>query len=88
MKVTQAIASDMPAVRGLYAEAGYGAAINPSDIVIVAKFDDQLTWPHTPRKEKTFSRCADFREVSLRNPRNIRFARWRSDCDRALFSLM
>jgi N-acetylglutamate synthase-like GNAT family acetyltransferase len=43
VKITQAIASDMPAVRGLYAEAGYGAAINPSDIVMVAKFDDQLT---------------------------------------------
>lgn len=42
MKIGIATPSDYEDIAALYAEAGYGAAVDPSDLIIVAKSDRQL----------------------------------------------
>jgi N-acetylglutamate synthase-like GNAT family acetyltransferase len=42
VQITQAGPDDLPAIRDLYAQAGYGAAIDGADTVLMAKVDGQL----------------------------------------------
>ncbi|NYE60177.1 N-acetylglutamate synthase-like GNAT family acetyltransferase [Duganella sp. 1224] len=42
MKITHATPSDHAAIAAFYAEAGYGAALDPADMVIIAEENGQL----------------------------------------------